>query len=170
MKGFRARWKGKEYQRHYRARRKTYSTAKRANKDMQRLCAIDYQILVRDNLVSQKFVFLYPKYGKKYAQYKLRTVGHLKTWRLFDDLFNSITAFRIGGTTHSETWMGGVPDTARNREGKSIAMYGKTVEFGHSRVKFKKRPLFIPTGQLYSRKKWPERGQQALNKVKRQWK
>jgi hypothetical protein len=167
---FGVRWKKGHMIRHYRARRKVTTRVKREPPKMVRICAIDYQILVRKNLTSEKFKWLYPQYDKNYATYKLRAVGHLKTWRLFDDLLNNLTAFKItSGTVKRHAWMGGIPDHVMNRDGKNIAMYGKTVEYGPKTKKYKKRPLFIPTAHEYARAKWGERGQEALNRVKSKW-
>lgn len=167
---FGVRWKSGHAVRHYRARGKVQTMAKKQPLKLVQACAQDYTELVRKNLMSEKFRWLYPQYHKDYATWKLKKVGHLKTWRLFDDLLNNLKAFKItSGTVARHAWMGGIPDHVTNRDGTNIAMYGKTVEYGPKTKKYKKRPLFIPTAHEYARAEWGKRGQEALNRIKSKW-
>jgi hypothetical protein len=144
--------------------------AKRLESQHPFSCANDYQVLVKKNLLTQKFALTYPPYSERYARWKSETMrmgSHF--WMLFGDLFRAITVFKIG----KKDWMAGVPSRIFDKGGKSmfgmagtgkpkrIAMYGSVVE--------KKRPLFSPTADEYKKTGWPKQGERDLRELGRQW-
>ena len=142
-----------------------------------------YQMLVTANIVTQKFAAMYPRYTERYAHWK--TVIMLRGshfWNLFGDLLRALSTFAV--TVRKKTaraWMGGIHQSAmdsggkswfgtpkaRRGEPKSIAMYGRTMEFGLAG--HPKRPVFTPTAEEYAASGWIASGRAALIVIGRAW-
>jgi hypothetical protein len=142
-------------------------------------CAGDYQVLVKKNLLSQKYFAGYPRYNPRYAKWKAVTMRMGSAfWYLFGDLFRAITVFKVG----RKDWFSGVPSYVYDRGGKSwftpgpdspgfasdrvgkpkkIAMYGHIGE--------KRRPLFEPTADEYAKKGFVKQGSRSLKLMGKQW-
>ncbi len=148
------------------------SKARRLESQHSFSSAQDYTVLVKKNLLQQKFASKYPPYNPRYAEWKAVKMSNGSAfWKLYGDLFRSISTFKVG----RKDWFGGVPafiydkggkswfSTPGNRVGKAkrIAMYGHVNE--------QKRPLFEPTADEYEKNGWPKQGDRALRELGKQW-
>jgi hypothetical protein len=159
-----------------RALNKLEATAKRLENDFPRKNSIDYAMLLRQNIHSQKHMSGYPPYNERYAewkeQYALYDEGY---WKAMGSLVSAITFWK---EQHGR-WRSGVPEgaydtggtswfgTGAEGEDKPIAMYARTIEYGLG--KQPERPIFRPTLKEYKATKYMERGREAIRELKRQW-
>lgn len=140
-------------------------------------CAVDFKNLVINNILTQKYSAQYAPYSGRYAHWKTVTMlrgSHF--WSLYGDLLKNITAFRF-----DNGWMGGVPagamdsggkswfGTRQNRVGsrKSIAMYGRTMEYGLNN--HPARPVFQPSTAEFISGGYSVRALESLRKIVVGW-
>jgi hypothetical protein len=137
-----------------------------------RECAISHVLLLKDNIVSQKFLSLYAPYSKRYMKWKEEEVGHLKHWQLHRVLYGSLSVFK-----HGHGWMAGIPKgvsypyntswSKGNQKAKTVAQIGRWLEFGIGANK--RRPLFAPTQFEFETRHMPKQLEKARRKIERMW-
>lgn len=131
--------------------------------------AAEYVAAVRRALSFSKYAI---KYNKRYRDWKVKNVGHLKPRLLGGDLIDNLSRTRLA----KGVYLGGVQAGIFDRGGKSwftdttsgkrygkpkeIAMYGRAVE--------KLYPLFVPELEKF-RKRWNIKLQKASNHLRRAW-
>jgi hypothetical protein len=169
---FGIRFIGRDYIAHKRARQRVNSKTYKMEREMPKLCAIDYVDLLRNNLLDERYRFAYT-YNKQYLEWKLMKVGHEKSWQLFGDLLGALRHFKVGSG-----WMGGVPSGVMGQAGKSMggrkargkAGHGKAREIAwYGKIVERTKPLFKPTARMYRKKGWLNRGKLTLGKIGQEW-
>lgn len=172
----------RDLQRYLQALSRLETQAQRSKDDLPRLQATDYVHLLHRNIMAQKYLPQWPRYSKRYAEWKAK-VGAINKgyWRLFDSLLNNLTVWRVlSGRAGERAWKGGIPAHVLDKGGtswygtgemgppKPIAMYARVNEFGDDR--HPARPLFVPTKEEYEGKGFPERGERELRRLANEWK
>jgi len=162
-----------EYERWIRALDRVLSVAiKEIEDDMQYRCAVEYAHLVVENIYNQIHMENYAPLSKRYKEWKEKHFPNRGFWRLKDDLVRNIGVFR-----YDKGFVGGIPAGVMDSGGKSwdlkgkpkeIAMYAKEGEYG---IKGKRpaRPIFTPSMEEYSEKKWIKQGDMALKIIGDAW-
>jgi len=157
--------------------------------EMPKRGATKFLLLLKSNIISQRYSSLYNSLSPGYAEWK----GELdKFWLLKGDFLRSLSAFRSNQSAGilefgGGQWMAGVPAGVRDSGGKSwfyprssdkqkkhgsrsIATYAYYGEFGHGgKNPQPARPIFVPTLIEYEKDGWPKQGDDALKYIGRQW-
>lgn len=134
--------------------------------------AVGFKDLVRNTILSGSLG--HPAYDPWYEKYKLKTIGHLKLWRLFGSAIRSLTVFKHG---NDKGWHAGIPANAQaighlmpgmgGRKSKQIAMYLRTLEYGS--YPQKSRPVFAPLTIKYRYSDFPREALLTLQKLRSSW-
>ena len=176
----------RELTRWFNALMKVENTAKLQIEDrIQLRMAIDYEQLLRKNLLSGKYSGTYKGggYNERYGKWKQKYYGGIGYWRLKGDLLASLTTWKdseggyragvLSGTYDSggKSWGGGGPGNNLGQF-KEVGMYGWIMEFGKKAGpggRHRKRPLFKPTMDEYADAGHQDRGEEALDIIGAQW-
>jgi len=130
--------------------------------------ATDMKQLQIKNIITQKFASHYQDYSPWYKEYKRKYGTTMQFWVLRADLIRSLIVKNTRRTKSETVWFAGIPAHVTNSEGKSIAMIGRTHEYGIG--KQPRRALFGPSVVEYvNTGRFRKRGDQVLKTVRRNW-
>jgi len=148
--------------------------------DMQRRCALEYKILIAENLISNRYAMSYPRYNRRYADWKYRTLreaGYAAGgyWDLTRTLVRSIGIRKVkamqyhsgitpGAMAPSTSWFSDTFGTGRSVE---VDFYAKINEFGGRR--HPARPVFTPTMFEYASNKWLGQALVSMRSIQSKW-
>lgn len=179
---FRVYFNQNDLQRLIFATHKEESQAELQVHDMQRRCAVDFLMLLRRNILTNRHTGNYDSLSSDYRKWK-KDHGKMGMgfWKLFGDLFRSLQTSKIGRQSRWRAgYFAGVPRGARDSGGKSwygkgdkgasksIEQIGTWMEEG--RTGQPARPIFGPTTEGYIKSgAWTKRGVQSLDKMKWSW-
>lgn len=163
---------------------KVKSMAMLQRDDMQYYCAVEFHMLLLDNLHNERFKaggFGFSGYAPLTSRYATWKGSSGDFWKLEGDLARNIVKRKMG---RPKGWAVGVNDVMdiggkswlkdRGKAGKrkSIGMYAIVNEFGGDYGKGGKhpgRPLFRPTREEYAKDLWPKQGEKSLKKIGYSW-
>jgi len=137
----RIKFRDKDLQRLFRALNREMHVASREGDRLPYRHAVHFVNLLRNDVAANRFT--HPPYSPDYARWKQKHARFQGPWKKMGDFLEALTVFK----DHGKGWRGGIPASAKNSKGRSIAMYTTTLEYGLHRQK--KRPVFVPTTEKY---------------------
>lgn len=126
-----------------------------ARGELIRALSHNYFVLLRNNLVSQKYPQAPAPYNQDYLNWKLRNYGFTDPWFLGGDLFRNIVIYeRDGGRSvgipkgrraGGKSWFFDKGNQSKGYNSREITYYGYLIENGSPGGKIPARPVFGPT-------------------------
>lgn len=157
-----------DYGRIMTALRRLPRAAENANNDMQKACAVQYKQDIAFNIMTQRFNFR--PHSKLYRLWKQANYPEYPAfWRLNGIVLRSLSVFQYQGG-----WMGGIPTSAIDTDGRPVAYRASKVEEGWIARGGKPRParrLFFRTKEEFRKDptKWKKQGAIAQTRIKSAW-
>ena len=156
------------------------SVAEELEDSLPRRNAVDYSNLLRGNINGQKHMSGYTPYSAmpsapRYEDWKAQYALYSGYWRAMGSLINAITFWK----EEKGVWKSGIPAGVYDSGGtswlgagdlgppKPIAMYARVIEYGE--YTHPERPIFRPTLKEYKENQFLDRGEEAQNKLGKQW-
>ena len=148
--------------------------------EMQRQCAI----LLSQNIYSAIHTgkYTYHDYDIRYKKWKTKYYPNKKWWELKGDLAKNLKAFAVSKSGTESTWAAGVPDGIMDVRGKSwneVTGDGTQVFHGkegvskeiswYGAINESQRPLFVPETKEFANGEWQKYSQNALSRIKNEW-
>lgn len=129
-------------------------------------CAVDFYQLMIQNIMSEKYSTNYAPYSVRYSKRKQKEGKPFPGWWKYSrELVGALTAFKV-----ENGWMGGIPASAYNTEGRQIAEYGGAGEFKDVREEQPARPVFYPSMIEFSKNGLITLANDALLRIAQAWK